>query len=498
MPDPADAPHTPFPPDPGFRGARAAPADAPRPPRPRDPGSRRGAIVAWIVAVIAFAIVAGIQNFAKAPPPESPDDAPVRVEDTSQFTMIGKVFLRVDHWAKPIDPGASGQFASSLPMLADTAANDADRLAVAVVTAELLGDDAALDRLDALADELPDDTPLRPVLDDLRTIYAGGAPPPDRWPEVEDTLGFFGRVALSRVEGSGFDRDHLLAGGAGAMGFILGVVLFFLLVGLASFVCFVLAIVRLASRRGRRPAFVPPTPGGSVFLETFALLVCAFLLMIVTSSIIQPHMPKSGVPISFILQWTLLAVPFWPLLRGVRFAEWRRLVGLHAGKGLLREAGAGVFCYLASLPIYLGAMVLSFLLITLWWSIQGAFGREPPPPQNEILEIVSSGNLATVILLFMLATVWAPFVEETVFRGSLFRHLRSRLGFAGAGIASACFFAFMHGYGPLLAPPLITLGLVFAFMREWRGTIVPSIVAHWLHNATLLTISICAVRIFTA
>ncbi len=36
-------------------------------------------------------------------------------------------------------------------------------------------------------------------------------------------------------------------------------------------------------------------------------------------------------------------------------------------------------------------------------------------------------------------------------------------------------------------PALMSLAIVFAFIREWRGSIVASATAHALHNGTLVT-----------
>jgi membrane protease YdiL (CAAX protease family) len=35
--------------------------------------------------------------------------------------------------------------------------------------------------------------------------------------------------------------------------------------------------------------------------------------------------------------------------------------------------------------------------------------------------------------------------------------------------------------------PVITLGAMFAFMREWRGSIIGPMVAHGMHNAFIIT-----------
>jgi len=77
-------------------------------------------------------------------------------------------------------------------------------------------------------------------------------------------------------------------------------------------------------------------------------------------------------------------------------------------------------------------------------------------------------------------------VEESIFRGALFRHLRSRMGMIAAAIASAVVFGGMHGYEWMMLSPVIALGLIFAMMRDRRGSLIGPVVMHALHNGVLM------------
>ena len=57
-----------------------------------------------------------------------------------------------------------------------------------------------------------------------------------------------------------------------------------------------------------------------------------------------------------------------------------------------------------------------------------------------------------------------------------------------AALVSALMFGLMHGYNILLLGPVITLGFVFALMREWRGSLICTMTAHFMHNATSLAL----------
>jgi membrane protease YdiL (CAAX protease family) len=93
----------------------------------------------------------------------------------------------------------------------------------------------------------------------------------------------------------------------------------------------------------------------------------------------------------------------------------------------------------------------------------------------------------TLMMMFILATVWAPVVEETMFRGAFYSHLRRVTNPIVAALVVGFVFAIIHPQGIGLVPPLMTLGAVFALIREWRGSLIGSMTAHALHNGFLVT-----------
>ena len=46
-----------------------------------------------------------------------------------------------------------------------------------------------------------------------------------------------------------------------------------------------------------------------------------------------------------------------------------------------------------------------------------------------------------------------------------------------------------------MVAPLISLGFMFAFMREWRGSLIAPITAHFIHNFSLITFMIIFVQL---
>lgn len=88
-------------------------------------------------------------------------------------------------------------------------------------------------------------------------------------------------------------------------------------------------------------------------------------------------------------------------------------------------------------------------------------------------------------LFFVLAA--APFVEEIVFRGLIFRSLRQSLPPAAAILLSAAVFGLIHlSGGWLLVLPAFVLGVINATALEKSGSLLPCITAHCAANASAL------------
>ncbi|GIK19636.1 MAG: CPBP family intramembrane metalloprotease [Leptolyngbya sp. PLA2] len=482
------------------------------PPDPGTPLSRR---IALTLAIALVLLVAGLQALTSiassqpAPVQRAEVDAPPTTMD--QFGLTARLYVLVLHGLGMPDPNGEASHA-----LAKAAPTPRDDVRAVISMAEMAsrpddGAQRALARLDELrpeferlASERPDEpepTALLADLETLRTIYTNG--PESLDDETRDRLvhrhGWFGRLAL--VFGRNDDNPERAAifGPATALAF--GVLIAAVVIPLAILVGFVLLVIALVLFMGRslRPRFVPPMPGGSVYLETLVVFLLGFLGVKLLADLVGLVLSDTAAVVAGLtLQAGLVLLILWPLTRGVPFARWRAATGWHAPRGVLREVGCGVLGYLAALPVFVGGVVLSLILSAVWAMIASAIRGTPeqqPLPQNAPLDLVLSGNTLLVVLLFLMATIWAPIVEETIFRGALYRHARARVGAAAAGLLAALVFAFMHGYGPLFTPPLIALGFMFALLREWRGSLIASVTAHFLHNFVTLSALLVVVHL---
>lgn len=128
-----------------------------------------------------------------------------------------------------------------------------------------------------------------------------------------------------------------------------------------------------------------------------------------------------------------------------------------------------------------------------------AAGREIPPVQEGLREAARDPRTAPLFLFS--ALVVAPAFEELFFRGMVFPAIAKRVGVWGGIVASAALFGFVHLNqaedllgAVLLLLRLVPLGIFFAWLFHWRGTIVAPILAHSVFNAASVALLFAGVE----
>lgn len=280
---------------------------------------------------------------------------------------------------------------------------------------------------------------------------------------------------------------------------LVGAGLWYVAAFLAGLVALVLLVVFVTSGK-LRPALVPAsTPHAMLVLgETFVLWIALFLgmnvlLVAALSSVLAEMGEVAHLACSLAVMFFSLSVLFYPRMRGVHWAELRQLVGLHAGRGLLREAVQGVACYVSAVPLLAAGVIVFAILSAIAKMLEGP----TPPPSHPVVEMLGSAGGAKIFMLYMLASVAAPIVEEIMFRGFLYGHLRGavmpriRVGsMIVAAVASSVVFAIIHPQGVLFVPALGGLAVAFCIYREMRGSLIAPMVAHGINNAVTLTLGL--------
>jgi len=361
----------------------------------------------------------------------------------------------------------------------EEARTPADKLRTAILAGEAVSVDAGLQRLTALSETA--DAELRQDIEAVELIYESG--PGALSPEARERLirrhGYSGRLALTH--GVPADQEPRKTLEAEALRFtmrltLVGVGLLGLtLLGLAAFVFGIVWFLKGNFQR----AYTPANPARTVYLETFALYLVLYVALGIALRYIGPMS----------VQWTwtaLLILPIawmWVSLRGVSAEERRIAFGWYRGRGVLREMAAGVAGYLAGLVIIAFGILVTVILIRITGT------RAASPIVQEL-----GGGPWRIAGLYALACVFAPVMEETMFRGALFHHLRQRWGWAVSAVFVSGIFAVLHPQGWVAVPALSAIAMVLAALREWRGSLIASMTAHACSNFLVLTLALLLLR----
>src|SRR5436309_1231182 len=126
-----------------------------------------------------------------------------------------------------------------------------------------------------------------------------------------------------------------------------------------------------------------------------------------------------------------------------------------------------------TLPLLVvGVLLVIFLMNWQRGQAEDHFGPVSRP-EHPATEWVARADWWGRLQILLLASVAAPLVEETMFRGVLYRHLREasvRLGKAWSmGISATVvsfLFAVIHPQGLVAVPALMALAYGFTLLRE--------------------------------
>lgn len=151
-----------------------------------------------------------------------------------------------------------------------------------------------------------------------------------------------------------------------------------------------------------------------------------------------------------------------------------------------RDLGFRDFAQGKSLFYAGAAVVASVMVVSLYGAVINYFGLQDRIPPMPIFKEQDRVLLTTGIIA---ATVLAPVVEETFFRGFVFAGLRKTIGPSFAGIMSAALFAVAH-MSLFLYPPVFLIGLLLAWVFHKTGSLWYGIAAHLAYNSLVAYIAL--------
>jgi len=320
---------------------------------------------------------------------------------------------------------------------------------------------------------------------------------PDQRQRLIDHLGWFGYVLVTHAAGSqnpdriAAERPAyrvmwvgLLALVGGGVALLAGTVLFLwkLVTHLKKY-----GEVRIAMHQSQVPA--------AIYLEAVAI----YLGIALAARVALGFIP--GLGDSMVLSLGLLTVASvtgvaWPFIRSRSAAEVRGDLGLTRGRGIWREIGAGIVGYLTILPIFLVGALMTLMLLIVYLLLARengglAGGWDGPVAPHPVFQWIAQSSAIGKVLVLLLASAFAPFFEETMFRGALLNGAARTIRLAPAIVVMAFMFAVIHPQGWVAVPALMSLAIGFALIRLWRrGCLVSSMTAHALHNGILVLLMI--------
>lgn len=403
------------------------------------------------------------------------------------ITINAKIAVRINQFQK--EHAAEYDF----EMTAGEIFDDADKLAIsrtdrfraAIVIGELQGAHRAVERLTSLRNEVEPGGPLSNEIGWLLPRYEAAAahkPIPDLPPEVVTAMkgrhGWFADLANAfGRDDSHPDRWYTVAGAEQFFAFATFADMFDLGAPIIGVIVAIIVIVKI-TQNGVENSDDPQVPT-TIYLQAF----CVFALLFSTYLMLHVFMLGIEGAISLVVSqaitWSCALAALYPLLRGVKFRELLHDLGFIAPNGIPRELMIGVVGFIGGLPIdWIGARAGGIVDAILL----GDSGSDAGIP---LYEAPMSGSWILVILGTISACLWAPIVEETMFRGCLYRWCRVRLTWIPTMLITAAIFGAIHPYSVGGMISVAFGGLTLGLLREWRQSLYAPIVAHALYNAHL-------------
>jgi membrane protease YdiL (CAAX protease family) len=457
-------------------------------------------LVAWllITGVAAFIIVRTALYKSRA--------ADALVEGIVNIQMQGRYLVGA---ASLGVPGADAKSMYKQALTLDHGSYS-QRLRFAVLAGELAGPGEALKVLKQLeADRRSDKVEAREVSIEaagkLERLYAGYRNQPDQptlppedqqW--LRSRLGWFGELALAPQGGDSAARAQALAPARRTVAVFISALVLGVL-GLATGIFLIVLFVVLAWLGFLRGGLECGTGRGGIYAETFAL----YMLLFVGLSYLARFVPLPGrlhLLFSGLIAFASLLALFWPRLRGISWRQIRDDVGLHLDGRPWTQFLCGPACYLCALPLLLAGVLITYgLMLAQRYLGLGDPLRPGAGPSHPIMNEVLGSNLWVWLQVFLVACIAAPIVEEIMFRGVLYRHLREAscrwgrvLSILFSALASSFVFAAIHPQGWLGISVLMALAFAFALTREWRRSLLPAMIAHGINNGVGLLVLMLA------
>lgn len=486
----------------------------------RAPGRPQGwGCLSWIfiLSMVGFLVYIRDVKSGKAEHVPPLDDTPVSMNGVMEFQNRCRIGL--GELVRQTKPGADAEIRTLFEGSPDSPAQQAQhaamwghgtlgqRLQFVVLGGELAGPRAAVKllarlRVDWEAAKLQPNAEQIAVWTSLRKLYgdfirrkfdAPSVGEPER-KQLLAKLGWYGRLALTPPDAPDrVARQQVLASPLRLVYCLIGIVGFVVTLGVLGGLGLIL--FALGAATGNLRVGLRPGSGSSgVYAETFAIWMFVF-----TGGLLALEFwpwERDRFLLNLVVMFGSLLVLVWPVLRGIPWVEVRQDLGLTRGRAGILEPLFGLPSYALMLPMLAVGFAITLASLLAWMAQNGGGGAPDSPfePQqmmsHPIVNVVLQGGFWIRVQLLLLACVAAPIVEEIMFRGVLYRHLRDATqgwGWIVSCLASALWtsfiFAVIHPQGMIAVPALMGIACGCTLAREWRDSLWPSMVVHAINNS---------------
>jgi membrane protease YdiL (CAAX protease family) len=181
-----------------------------------------------------------------------------------------------------------------------------------------------------------------------------------------------------------------------------------------------------------------------------------------------------GLIFSALLQFVLLGSVVWLAIRK-HGAEWSAL---------------GVKPWRGDWWFPLALVILSLAVVYIYLAVLTAFGVEVSDIPDEVFD-----NVAPLVILGVISLALAPLIEEIFFRGFVFGAFRGRYGLTAGVVISGLIFGAAHlgnAGSVLIFLPISGVGMIFAWGYAYSGSLVPTMIAHFLFNLLVFSVGVAS------
>lgn len=249
--------------------------------------------------------------------------------------------------------------------------------------------------------------------------------------------------------------------------------------------------IRHIQRRRTELSADPGAPAWTIGWVNFGIFACAMVITVFAvqnmAAVLFLRPPTEGeAPLELTPWLAVFAVLLLQLPMLAVFYGARRFYPSHYASRLNRVELSIRAAFRQAVPLFLMFLPVIWITSLVWVNVLSVFERagwiETFEPQELITLFQSGGNPIAIGLLVALAVVMAPVVEELIFRGCIYRFLKSQTSLLTAQILSGCVFSFMH-WNLLSFVPLVLVGVLLARVYEKSGSLMVSIWFHAFFNA---------------